>query len=69
MIFTEEEFKRIYNLYLIQEVCNACDIKLTRNGDRSSTDATMDHDHDTHRFRHIICRSCNANDRWMKYFC
>ena len=66
---TQEELDRIYELYLNQELCNACDCVLTRNGDRCSTDVCMDHDHDTNRFRHIICRSCNTMDNWKKYFC
>ena len=66
---TQEELDRIHELYLHQELCNACDIKLTRNGDNHPTQACMDHDHITHRFRHVICRSCNNNDKWKKYFC
>tara|TARA_R110000803_G_scaffold158240_1_gene222552 strand:+ start:160 stop:627 length:468 start_codon:yes stop_codon:yes gene_type:complete len=66
---SKEDLDRIYDLWLHQEFCNACDVKLTRNGDRCSTDACMDHDHDTHRFRHVICRSCNTRDRWKEYFC
>ena len=66
---SKEDLDRIYDLWLHQELCNACDVKLTRNGDRCSTDATMDHDHITHRFRHVICRSCNTHDKWKEYFC
>ena len=65
---TEEELDRIYELYLYQELCNACDVKLTRDG-VCSTQACMDHDHITHRFRHIICRSCNTHDKWKEHFC
>ena len=68
MLFTDEEFKRIYNLYLTQELCNACDCVLTRGG-ACNTRANMDHCHETGLFRHIICSSCNANDNWKKYFC
>ena len=64
-----EDLDRIYELRETQELCNACDVKLTRNGDRCSTDASMDHDHETHRFRHIICHKCNSHDNWKKYFC
>jgi vacuolar-type H+-ATPase subunit H len=64
-----EDLDRIYELYLHQELCNACDIKLTRTGKLISTDASMDHNHNTHRFRHIICRACNNKDSWMKHFC
>ena len=63
-----EDLDRIYELYLTQELCNACDCILTRDG-MCATDPNMDHDHTTHRFRHIICRECNSNDKWMKYFC
>jgi hypothetical protein len=66
---SKEDLDRIYELYLTQELCNACDIQLTRNGDNSSTQACMDHDHITNRFRHIICKSCNTQDKWMQYFC
>ena len=66
---SDEDLDRIYDLWLNQELCNACDCVLTRSGKLISTDATMDHDHDTHRFRHIICRSCNTQDNWKKYFC
>ena len=66
---TKEELNIIYELYLTQECCYSCDIKLTRGGDRCSTQACMDHDHITHRFRQICCRSCNNKDSWMKYWC
>ena len=64
-----ENIERIYDLWQTQELCNACDIKLTRDGKCCSTQACMDHDHNTNRFRHIICRSCNNNDNWQKHFC
>jgi hypothetical protein len=66
---SKEDLDRIYHLRETQELCNACDCILTRNGDRSSTEACMDHDHETGRFRHIICRCCNSHDNWKKYFC
>ena len=70
MLFTSEEFERIYNLYLTQELCNACDVKLTRGGIyNTQTRACMDHDHETGLFRHIICHTCNVHDNWKKHFC
>ena len=69
LIASKEELDRIYNLYLNQVFCNACDCVLTRNHDNSKTDANMDHDHSNGIFRHIICHGCNAHDNWKKHFC
>ena len=69
LIASKEEKDRIYNLYLTQRLCNACDCVLTRNSDHSKTDTNMDHCHETGRFRHVICHSCNAHDNWKKHFC
>ena len=65
----ESDFDRIYELWQTQELCNACDCVLTRGEGHTRTTACMDHDHETHHFRHIICMSCNSRDSWMKYFC
>ena len=65
---SKEDLDRIYHLRETQELCNACDVKLTRD-EVCPTEACMDHDHETGRFRHIICRSCNSQDNWKKYFC
>tara|TARA_R110000796_G_scaffold152871_2_gene269255 strand:- start:20 stop:538 length:519 start_codon:yes stop_codon:yes gene_type:complete len=66
---TKEELDIIYELYLTQELCYSCDVKLTRDGIQCATDPNMDHDHITNRFRQICCRECNSNDKWMKYWC
>ena len=66
---TEEELDRIYELYLNQELCYSCDIKLTRDGVCCATQAVLDHDHITYKFRQICCRACNNLDSWMKYWC
>ena len=65
---TPEEMDRIYELRQTQEFCSSCDVKLTRDGDRSSTDASMDHSHETNRFRQICCKKCNSGDRWRIYW-
>ena len=68
LIENKEFLEEIYELYLNQEECNACGITLTRTGKCSNTDVTMDHDHSTGKFRHIICGYCNRKDNWKKYF-
>ena len=64
-----EDLEWIYHLWLTQELCYSCDIKLTRDGVCCATQACMDHCRITNRFRQIACRSCNTMDRWMKYWC
>jgi flagellar biosynthesis GTPase FlhF len=65
---TDEELDIIYELYIQQEFCYSCDVKLTRDG-VCPTQACLDHDHTTNKFRQICCRSCNTMDGWMKYWC
>jgi len=64
-----DNYDRIYNLWLNQKYCNACDIELTRTDKITNTQACMDHDHKTRLFRHIICHKCNTYDFWKNYFC
>ena len=64
-----EDLEWIYELYLHQELCYSCDVKLSRNGDNHSTQACLDHCHITRRFRQICCRDCNNQDRWMRFWC
>ena len=65
---SKEDLEWIYDLFLHQELCYSCDVKLTR-GVQCATQACMDHSHTTNRFRQICCRDCNIQDRWMTYWC
>ena len=69
LIATTEDIDRIYDLSINQKVCNACDRPFKRDGKMCKRDPCMDHSHETGLFRHIICRSCNGDDKWKKYFC
>ena len=66
---TREKMEELYEIYTTIKLCEACDIELTRNGNWSATDVCLDHCHTTGRFRLMLCRSCNCNDNWKKYFC
>jgi len=66
---SKEDLEWIYDLFLHQELCYSCDVKLTRDGVNCPTQACLDHSHITHRFRQICCRACNSNDHWMTYWC
>ena len=65
---TREEMDRIYILRETQEFCSSCGCKLTRDGSKCSSDASMDHCHTTNRFRQICCKSCNNFDNWKKFW-
>lgn len=66
LIATPEELERIFYLFVYQKRCNACDIVLT---DSFANRANMNHCKKTGRFQHIICGTCNINDKWQDYFC
>ena len=66
---TKEDLDWIYDLYLNQELCYSCDVKLTRDSVCCPTQSCLDHNHLTNRFRQICCRACNNNDHWMTYWC
>jgi hypothetical protein len=66
---TKEKIEELYEIYTTIKFCQACDIELTRTGNHSATDICLDHCHQTGRFRLMLCRSCNTQDRWKEYFC
>ena len=55
---TEDEIEGIYTLYLGSTNCETCGKEYKDDFDRC-----MDHDHDTNKFRNILCRSCNLKIR------
>ena len=66
---TKEKIQELYEIYTTIKYCEACDIELTRTGKNTATDVCLDHCHTTGRFRLMLCRTCNTQDRWKEYFC
>jgi len=51
---TEEEFERIYDLYIFATECDLCNKKF-----KNSRDRCMEHNHESGEFRNIVCQPCN----------
>mgnify|MGYP003655806678 CR=1 FL=1 len=51
----------LYNYYIATTCCECCLKEFS-----SSKDRCLDHDHQTGKFRWVICRACNNNDNWKK---
>jgi len=54
-----EDFDALYDLYLNTTHCMGCSIALTKTGKK--TRKCLDHCHETGKFRHILCHSCNIS--------
>ena len=55
LICSDEEFEAIYEIYITSTKCELCE-KIYK----SSRDRCMEHDHNTGKFRNIVCQRCNA---------
>jgi hypothetical protein len=58
------DFDALYEEYQNQSYCQVCGADFNKKYDKC-----LDHDHDSGSFRFILCRRCNIQDRWVKYFC
>jgi len=59
--FTEEEFEYIYVRYIYTTKCDLCPKIFTTKHQRK-----MDHDHETGKFRNIVCNKCNLKKADVK---
>ena len=57
-----DDFDELYERYLNTELCELCNCELTI-GKRTKTTKCLDHDHETGKFRNILCHSCNIKRR------
>jgi len=55
-------FDELYEIYLYHTNCEECEVELT-TGKRCSTSKCLDHDHETGKFRNILCHTCNVKRR------
>ena len=57
-----DDYKELYEIYIKTMECQHCNKEF-----KNSTDRCMDHNHETGRFRKIVCQKCNINDSYIKY--
>ena len=53
-----DNFDELYEKYIRTTNCEVC------NKDLSTTKKCLDHDHDTGKFRYVLCNGCNIYDNW-----
>jgi len=57
-----DDFDDLYEVYIKTMNCSHC-LKDFKN----SRDRHLDHDHQTGKFRAIVCNACNVRDSYIKY--
>jgi hypothetical protein len=60
VIFNDDEFNTIYNRYIYATNCELCNKKFKTTRNRN-----LEHNHQTGKFRNVVCNSCNSK----KYDC
>ena len=51
------DYDKIWERYFNTKYCDLCNVELTKGNTRFGK--CMDHDHDSGKFRNIVCRTCN----------
>ena len=64
VIETEQyTFDELYETYLCHTNCEECNVELTTGRFVTKTTKCLDHDHETGKFRDILCSPCNTKRR------
>ena len=56
-------FDELYETYLYHTNCEECNVELTTGRFMTKTTKCLDHDHETGKFRDILCHTCNVKRR------
>ena len=57
-----DDYDDLYEIYIKTMKCDNCNKDF-----KNSKDRCLDHDHETGRFRAIVCQTCNIHDSYIKY--
>jgi len=55
-----DDWDALYERYITTLLCEQCNVELTTDRYNTETTRTLDHNHDTHLFRNVLCHSCNV---------
>jgi len=55
-----DDFDALYQRYITTTNCDLCNRELTEDRYITSTTRCLDHDHETGKFRNVVCSSCNT---------
>jgi len=54
-----DDFNVLYEYYINCKNCENCGVQLTEDRYNTSTTRCLDHCHETHQFRNVLCNLCN----------
>ena len=55
-----DDWDALYEKYITTTHCEQCNVELTTDRYNTETTRCLDHNHDTHLFRNVLCHSCNV---------